>query len=89
LLCIAWCRRFPNQEECLAHIDAVIAVGVFEERAGALRTMMPPFTNVSDVARFNLSAKMVNLSALPSPSVSSQILMSALPGSPSFTRPKG
>ena len=41
-------------------------------------TMMPPFTNTSAVARFNLSAKTVNLSALPSPSVSSQILMSVM-----------
>ena len=40
----------------------------------ASETMMPPFTKTSEVARFNLSAKMVNLSALPSPLVSSQIL---------------
>ena len=52
---------------------------------GMAATITPPFANVSEVARLILSANTVTLSALPSPLVSSRILIMSSPGRPFLT----
>ena len=49
--------------------------------SGPFVQITPPLLNVSDVGIDSCSAKRVNLSARPSPSVSSQIVMRSWPRS--------
>ena len=52
---------------------------------GAAATTTPPLAKTRLVGRLRCSAKTVNLSAFPSPLVSSTILMRSSPGAPFST----
>ena len=67
--------RAPAGEQDLAHVGLAVAVGVLEEQRvrGLVRRSRRRWRSSRLVGMLSLSAKTVNLSALPSPSVSSQI----------------
>jgi hypothetical protein len=51
----------PAGQNDFTDISLVIAISVFEKSMWrASETMIPPFTNTSEVARFKPSAKIVN-----------------------------
>src|SRR5690606_2326048 len=82
----AWVSNVPQPSMIVFLTSALSSPSVsFRKRkTGACDTIIPSLEKVRLVGMFRLSAKIVNLSALPSPSVSSHILMRSSPTPSSF-----
>ena len=74
-------RMVPGAEQHLAHVGLVVAVGVLEEQRlrARRRRSRRRGRRAMLVGMLSFSAKTVNLSARPSPSVSSQMTMRSRP----------
>ena len=74
----------PRTDADIAGAVVVVVAGLVVVGAGAAATTTPPLAKTRLVGRFRCSANTVNLSARPSPSVSSQIVIRSLPRLPAW-----
>ena len=77
------CRLAPAGAEDLPLVGLVVAVGIFQKRmCGGCATITPPLAKTRLVGMLRWSANSVNLSARPSPLVSSRMRIRSSPGLP-------